>query len=113
MPPGDRQTHRGASDGPSTRHNATRIPGAEAVGRIRELRHAPRGDLVVITSPTLVCTPLGEDLVDAVLLMAMPLLLGGGESVFPEDGGLRAYELASTVTSDEGVNACTYRRAAG
>ncbi|MFE0626044.1 dihydrofolate reductase family protein [Streptomyces sp. NPDC058864] len=100
-------------DSELTWHNTTRIPAAEAVGRIGELREAPGGDIVVMGSPTLVRTLLGEDLVDELRLMVMPVLLGGGKSVFPEDGGLRTFELVSTVTSAKGVNVCTYRRAAG
>ncbi|MEU1619531.1 dihydrofolate reductase family protein [Streptomyces sp. NPDC005722] len=100
------------ADSELTWNNTTRIPGGEAVAGIRKLRDTPGGNLVVMGSPTLVRALLGEDLVDELRLMVMPVLLGGGKSVFPEDGGLRAFELVSTVTSDKGVNVCTYRRAA-
>ncbi|MDX2646769.1 dihydrofolate reductase family protein [Streptomyces sp. PA03-1a] len=100
-------------DSELTWHNTTRIPGGEAVARIKELREAPGGDVVVMGSPTLARTLLSEDLVDELRLMVMPVLLGGGKSLFPEDGGLRTFALVSTVTSDKGVNVCTYRRAGG
>ncbi|MER6394007.1 dihydrofolate reductase family protein [Streptomyces sp. NPDC059382] len=93
--------------------NTTRIPGGEAVARIRELRRAEGGDLVVMGSPTLVRTLLSEGLADELRLMVMPVLLGGGKSIFPEDGGLRTLELVSTVTSAAGVNVCTYRPVTG
>ncbi|MEU9804225.1 dihydrofolate reductase family protein [Streptomyces sp. NPDC051000] len=93
--------------------NTTRIPGGEAVARIRELRGTEGGDLVVMGSPTLVRTLLGEGLVDELRLMIMPVLLGGGKSIFPDDGGLRTLELVSTVTSAAGVNVCTYRPVTG
>ncbi|WP_030710145.1 dihydrofolate reductase family protein [Streptomyces sp. NRRL F-2580] len=92
-----------------TWNNTTRIAGAEAVARIRELRAADGGDLVVMGSPTLVRTLLGEGLVDELRLMIMPVLLGGGKSIFPADGGLRTLELASTTISPAGVHVCTYR----
>ncbi|MFD4865356.1 dihydrofolate reductase family protein [Streptomyces sp. NPDC058412] len=92
-----------------TWNNTTRIAGDEAVARIRELRAADGGDLVVMGSPTLVRTLLGEGLVDELRLMIMPVLLGGGKSIFPADGGLRTLELASTTISPAGVHVCTYR----
>ncbi|MER6203176.1 dihydrofolate reductase family protein [Streptomyces sp. NPDC001586] len=92
-----------------TWNNTTRIAGDQAVARIRELRAADGGDLVVMGSPTLVRTLLGEGLVDELRLMIMPVLLGGGKSIFPADGGLRTLELASTTISPAGVHVCTYR----
>src|SRR6476619_238753 len=48
--------------------NTTRIPGEEAVARVRELHEADGGDLVVMGSPTLVRTLLSEGLVDELRL---------------------------------------------
>ncbi|MEU4354464.1 dihydrofolate reductase family protein [Streptomyces virginiae] len=95
-----------------TWNNTMRIDGAEAVARIRELRDGQGGDLVVMGSPTLVRTLLSEGLVDELRLMVMPVLLGGGKSIFPEDGGLHTLELVSTAISPAGVHVCTYRPAA-
>ncbi|MFC9324234.1 dihydrofolate reductase family protein [Kitasatospora sp. NPDC057015] len=91
--------------------NTTLVPGDQAVARIRELRAADGGDLAMMGSPSLVRTLLSEGLVDELRLMIMPVLLGGGKSIFPEDGALRTLELVSTVTSGTGVNVCTYRPA--
>ena len=85
------------------------IPGDEAVAGIWELHEAAGGDLVVMGSPTLVRTLLGEGLVDELRLMIEPVLLGGGKTIFPDDGALRTLELVSTVTSCTGVHVCTYR----
>lgn len=95
-----------------TWNNTTRIPGDEAVARIRELHASDGGDLLVMGSPTLVRTLLSEGLADELRLMIMPVVLGGGKTIFPGDGALRTLELASTVTSGTGVQVCTYRRAA-
>ncbi|MFJ3710738.1 dihydrofolate reductase family protein [Streptomyces sp. NBC_01267] len=89
--------------------NSTRIPGDESVTRIRELRAAEGGDLLVMGSPTLVRTLLHEGLVDELRLVIMPVIVGGGKSIFPGDGALHALELVSTVTSGTGVHVCTYR----
>ena len=95
-----------------TWNNSTRIPGDEAVARVRELRDSEGGDLLVMGSPTLVRTLLSEGLVDELRLMIEPVLLGGGKSIFPEDGALRTLELVSTRTSGTGVHVTTYRRVA-
>ena len=89
--------------------NTERIPGDDAVARISELRQTDGGDLLVMGSPTLVRTLLREGLVDELRLLVMPVLLGGGKSIFPDDGVKQTLELVSTVTSGTGVNVCTYR----
>ncbi|WP_030416401.1 dihydrofolate reductase family protein [Streptomyces sp. NRRL S-1448] len=98
-------------DADLTWNNTTRIPGDEAVARIRDLHDADGGDLHVMGSPTLVRTLLTEGLVDELRLMIMPVLLGGGKTVFPADGGRRPLELVSTVTTGTGVHVATYRPA--
>jgi dihydrofolate reductase len=93
--------------------NTTRIPGADAVARLRELRATDGGDLAVMGSPALVRTLLSEGLVDELRLIVMPVVLGGGKTIFPGDGALRSFELVSTATNAAGTNVCTYRPAAG
>jgi len=91
--------------------NTTRIPGEDAVGRIRELRDADGGDLAMMGSPTLVRTLLSEGLVDELQLLVEPVILGGGKTIFPNDGTLRTFELVSTVAASTGVNVSRYRPA--
>ncbi|MEU8041396.1 dihydrofolate reductase family protein [Streptosporangium sp. NPDC049078] len=98
-------------DGELTWNNTTRIPGDEAVAHLRKLRETEGGDLVLMGSPTLARTLLSEDLVDELRLIVMPVILGGGKTIFPDDGGLRTFELVSTVTSEAGTNVCVYRPA--
>jgi len=89
--------------------NSTRIPGGEAVARIRELRESEGGDLLVMGSPTLVRALVREGLVDELRLMIEPVLLSGGKTIFPDDGAKRTLELVSTVTTSTGVQVCIYR----
>jgi len=96
-----------------TWENTTRIPGEKAVAGVRELRENEGGDLLVMGSPTLVRTLLGEGLVDELRLMIMPVVLGGGKTIFPPDGEQRTLELVSSVTTGKGVHVCTYRPVAG
>jgi dihydrofolate reductase len=96
-----------------TWNNTTRIPGEEALARIRELHDTEGDDLLVMGSSTLARTLLHEGLVDELRLMIEPVLLGGGKTIFPDDGALRTLELVSTVTSGTGVHVCAYRPVAG
>ncbi len=94
-------------------NNTTLIPGEDAVVRIRALRHGNGGDLVVMGSPTLARTLIHEGIFDELRLIVMPVLLGGGKTIFPGDGALHTLELVSAVTSDAGVQVSTYRPVAG
>jgi dihydrofolate reductase len=94
-----------------TWNNTTRIPATEAVARIRKLHDTDGGDLAVMGSPTLVRALLREGLVDELRLMIEPVSLGGGKSIFPDDGVQRAFGLVSAVTTGTGVLVCTYRPA--
>jgi dihydrofolate reductase len=101
------------ADDQATWGPTTRFGRDEAPARIRELREGEGGDVVVMGSPTLVRSLLREGLVDELRLMIEPVLLGGGKTIFPDDGGLRTLELVSTVTASTGVQVCTYRPLAG
>lgn len=98
-------------DGDLTWNNTTRIPGADAFARIRELHDTDGGDLLVMGSPTLVRALLREGLVDELRLMIEPVALGGGKTIFPDDGALRTFDLVSSVTTGTGVNVCIYHPA--
>jgi dihydrofolate reductase len=91
--------------------NTSLIRGSEAVSRIRDLHESDGGDLAMMGSPTLVRTLLREGLVDELQLLVEPVILGGGKTIFPDDGMLRTFELVSTVTASTGVNVSKYRPA--
>ncbi|MFJ9863331.1 dihydrofolate reductase family protein [Streptomyces sp. NPDC101165] len=95
-----------------TWENSVRVPVAEAVGKVRELRAAEGGDLAMMGSPTLVRALLAEGLVDELQLVVMPVMLGGGKSIFPADGGRRSWELVSSATGKTGVQVNVFRPAA-
>ncbi len=89
--------------------NTTRIPGGDALARIRELRDGDGGNLLVMGSPTLCRTLLHDGLVDEFRLIVMPVLLGGGKTIFPDGGVLTTLQLVSTERSGTGANVCVYR----
>jgi dihydrofolate reductase len=62
-------------------------------------------------SAQLVRSLLEADLVDELNLMIEPIALGGGKSIFPDDGVARRFELVSVATTGTGVQVCRYQRA--
>jgi len=76
---------------------------------ISALRRKSGGDVYVYGSLTLVRALLAAELVDELVLMIEPLVLGGGKTLFPNDGQLRAFALVSAVTTSTGVQVCRYR----
>ncbi|MFC4331588.1 dihydrofolate reductase family protein [Streptomyces andamanensis] len=104
-------------DSALTWENTVRVPGGEALGKVRELRASGGdGELAMMGSPTLVRALLAADLVDELRLAVMPVLLGGGKSAFPVDGVLRTWELVSSATARTGAQLNVFRpvrRAAG
>ena len=89
--------------------NTTLLSPENAVGDIAALREGDGGDLLVWGSATLVHTLLSEGLVDELVLMIEPILLGGGKRIFSDDGAARPMELVSCVTAGTGTMICTYR----
>ncbi|WP_217240388.1 dihydrofolate reductase family protein [Streptomyces sp. AC555_RSS877] len=118
-PPADRMNSipkyvvsRTLTDDQLTWDNTTRIAGDEAVAHLRKLRESDTGNLLIMGSPTLSRTLLSEGLVDELRLIVMPVILGGGKSIFPDDGTKAAFELVSTATAPTGAQVCVYRAAA-
>lgn len=89
--------------------NSQLLPTDDPLGAIADLRDKPGGALSVMGSTRLATALLAAGLVDELLLMIEPVLLGGGKSIFPEDGQMRALELAAVERTDGGVLVCTYR----
>lgn len=54
---------------------------------------------------------LAADPVDELLLTIEPIVLGGGKSVFAENGKAIPFTLTSTVKASTGAQVCRYVRA--
>lgn len=89
--------------------NSTLLPSGDVLGAIAELRAQDGGVLGVMGSSVLVRSLLASDLVDELLLMIEPVVLGGGKRIFADDGRLHAFELVDTTVATTGVIVCTYR----
>jgi dihydrofolate reductase len=87
----------------------TIIRGKDLVEKVSALREQPGGDIYVYGSLTLVRALLQEHLVDELVLMIEPITLGGGKTLFPDDGEARKFELVSAETAKTGVQVCRYR----
>jgi dihydrofolate reductase len=98
-------------DEPSTTWSPTTVIRGGALREgITELRDRPGRDVSVMGSATLVRSLLADDLVDELLLMIEPIVLGGGKGIFPADGVARTFELVAATTANTGVQICRYLR---
>jgi dihydrofolate reductase len=87
------------------------IRGDDLVEAVKALRERPGRDVNVMGSPSLVRALMEHDLVDEMNLMIEPIVLGGGKTIFPGDGGSTNWELVSATTASTGVQVCRYQRA--
>jgi len=89
----------------------TIIRGADLLRTVSELRKRPGGYIYVYGSVSMVRALLAADLVDELLLTIAPIVLGGGKTMFPDDGAALAFDLVSTVKASTGAQVCRYQRA--
>jgi dihydrofolate reductase len=89
----------------------TIIRGADLLREVSALRDKPGGYLSVAGSASLVRTLFAADLVDELVLMIEPIVLGGGKTIYPEDGEARTFDLKSVKNAKTGVLVCHYERA--
>jgi dihydrofolate reductase len=89
----------------------TIIRGADLLRKVSELRDQARGDLYVYGSLSVVRALLAAGLVDELVLMIEPITLGGGKTMFPNDGEARPFKLTSATTAKTGVQVCRYEPA--
>ncbi|WP_045824129.1 dihydrofolate reductase family protein [Williamsia herbipolensis] len=81
----------------------------DAVENVARLRERPGGNLVVMGSGELVRALLGAGLVDEMLLMVHPVVLGSGTRLFgPGDAPIRL-RLVDTASTPTGILMTTYR----
>lgn len=94
-----------------TWNNSHLIRAADAFAEIERLRARDGRDLQLMGSLSLARSLIGGGLVDELRLMVEPITLGGGKTVFPDDGVARTLELVSSTTAKTGVLINVYRPA--
>jgi dihydrofolate reductase len=98
------------SDAPLEWENSSRISGDTAAA-VRELKQSDDRDLLIQGSSTLYEPLLSADLIDRLLLMTFPVLLGKGKSIFDARQRPRRMKLVDHHVSDKGVLFTTYEPA--
>jgi dihydrofolate reductase len=88
--------------------NTTHLSGNLAAA-IAELKAAPSGELQVHGSGALIRWLLEHDLVDEMTLLVVPVILGQGTRLFPQDGPDIALDLVESRTDAKGVTIQVYR----
>jgi dihydrofolate reductase len=90
--------------------NSTLLNGdvADAVARLKE---QPGRDIVVLGSGALVRSLMRHNLIDELVLLIHPLVLGSGRRLFADPGAFAALELVDSQTTTTGVVIASYRQA--
>src|SRR4051812_34130514 len=83
--------------------------GADIVESVRGLKSKGGPDLIVWGSSTLTSVLLGQGLVDEIVLLVYPVLLGRGKRLFSDKVDARELAYVSTKATPTGVLLNTYR----
>ena len=83
--------------------------GADAIAGVRRVKSKDGPDLIVWGSSTLTPVLLEQGLVDEVVLIVYPVLLGRGKRPFADSADPRELAFVSTKTTPTGVLVNTYR----
>lgn len=85
--------------------------GADIIEGVRRVKSKDGPDLIVWGSSTLTPVLLEHELVDELLLLVFPVLLGRGKRLFSDSVGPRELALVGTEAASSGVLLSTYRPA--
>lgn len=85
----------------------------ELTKAVASLRRKDGKDILILGSGKVVRKLLEKKLVDGLILLIHPLVLGDGQRLFDDGVGPAAFELAETKTTSTGVIVATYRRTRG
>ena len=93
----------------SLRWGPVQAVGADILAGIRALKATAGPDLIVCGSSTLTTVLLDQDLVDEVVLLVYPVLLGRGKRLFSTQADPRELAFVSSQVTSTGVLLNTYR----
>ena len=83
--------------------------GADIMAGVRRVKSTNGPDLILWGSSTLTSVLLGQGLVDEVVLIVYPVLLGRGKRFFSDSADPRELAFVSTKATPTGVLMNTYR----
>src|SRR3982751_6917055 len=95
------------SDEPLTWENSHKLSG-DTEAAVADLKQSDGRDLLIQGSSTLYPPLLSAGLIDRLVLMTFPVLLGRGKSIFDGTQGSGRLKLADHFVSDTGVTFTTY-----
>ncbi len=96
-------------EGPLPWMNSTLLKG-DAADAIDALTSRSDENITILGSATLVQSLMARNLVDELVLMIHPLVLGSGRRLFSDPGTYAAFELTESIPTTTGVQIATYRR---
>ena len=99
------------SDAPLSWENSQRIEGASTADAVAKLKQSEGRDLLIQGSSTLYPPLLSAGLIDRLMLITFPVLLGKGKSIFDGSEKPSGLKLADSFTTDKGVVISTYEPA--
>jgi dihydrofolate reductase len=88
--------------------NSTLVHG-EVADEIRKLKAQPGGDLLIMGSGVLIRSLLPDHLIDELTLVIHPVILGSGQRMFSDRGGMARLRLIKSVTTPKGVIIASYQ----
>ena len=86
----------------------SRLLQGDAADAVARLKREQGPDLTILGSGELVRSLLPHGLIDAVVLMIHPIVLGTGVRLFERDGAFAAFRLADSIATTTGVIIATY-----
>jgi dihydrofolate reductase len=89
----------------------TTVLSGDVAAAVGELKAKPGGELQVVGSLSVVRLLLDNDLVDELILLTAPVVVGQGRRLFPDSGQDAALELVESRATANGVTMQVYRTA--
>ena len=87
----------------------TTVLSGDVASAVRELKAGPDGELQVHGSGGLIRWLLDNDLVDDITLLTVPVIVGQGTRLFPDNGPDIALDLVDSRATPKGVTIQVYR----
>jgi dihydrofolate reductase len=87
----------------------TTVLSGDVAAAIRELKAKPGGELQVHGSGSLIRWLFDNDLVEEIILLTYPVIVGQGTRLFPDTGPDTALELVDSRATPKGVTIQAYR----
>ena len=87
----------------------TTVLSGDSAAAIRDLKAKSAGELLVNGSGKLIRSLFDNQLVDEIILLTYPVVIGQGTRLFPDTGRDRALELVESQATSSGVTIQVYR----